>query len=133
LEKDGEDEDDEEEPGPPPPQEAGPSSAEPEYDPREEFPDDDTPTFPTTHSLTLASHTKPVSALTLDPSGARVLSGAHDYEVKLWDFGGMSWEGNGVRPFKSWEPAGSYHVCSHRYVVLLCDTDWLLHLSRYMT
>jgi hypothetical protein len=48
-----------------------------------------------------------VSALAVDPSGARVVTGSHDYDVKLWDFGGMDAR---FKPFKSWEPAESYHV-----------------------
>jgi WD40 repeat protein len=48
-----------------------------------------------------------VSALAVDPSGARVLTGSHDYDVKLWDFGGMDAR---FKPFRSWEPAESYHV-----------------------
>lgn len=105
------------EPGPPLASTSASASA-PTHDASQEFPpdedeegDDAEPQFPITHSLTLKSHTKPVSALTLDASGARVVSGAHDYDVKLWDFGGMTASGSaGVRPFKSWEPAGSYHV-----------------------
>ena len=30
-----------------------------------------------------------VSALAMDPSGARVVTGGYDYDVKLWDFAGM--------------------------------------------
>ena len=30
-----------------------------------------------------------VSALTQDPSGARVATGGYDYDVRLWDFAGM--------------------------------------------
>lgn len=30
-----------------------------------------------------------VSALGMDPSGARVITGGYDYDVKLWDFAGM--------------------------------------------
>jgi WD repeat-containing protein 70 len=84
---------------------------EPEYSP-DEFDagvgdDVDLPPFPTTHELVLKDHTKVISALTLDPSGARVLSGSHDYDCKLWDFGGMD---HRCKPFKTWEPAGSYYV-----------------------
>src|SRR5882762_6557955 len=63
--------------------------------------------FPITHELALKDHTKVVSALALDPSGARVISGSHDYDCKLWDFGGMDMR---CKPFKTWEPAGSYYV-----------------------
>lgn len=92
--------------GPPPP---GPAPAadggEPEFDVSDE--EDDLPEFPTTHELIMKDHTKVVSALALDPSGARVLSGSHDYDCKLWDFGGMDWR---CKPFKTWEPAGTYYV-----------------------
>ncbi|KZT36616.1 WD40 repeat-like protein [Sistotremastrum suecicum HHB10207 ss-3] len=110
---------------------AGPSSnipvAEPVYDPddpslagrpdaddenEDEYDEDDAPQFPITHELVLADHTKVVSALAVDPSGARVLSGSHDYDCKLWDFGGMDVR---CKPFKSWEPAGSYYVNDLKY------------------
>lgn len=82
---------------------------EPEFEPSEgeDDLDDDTPEFPTTHELIMKDHTKVISALALDPSGARVVSGSHDYDCKLWDFGGMD---HRCKPFKSWEPAGSYYV-----------------------
>ncbi|KAJ6519584.1 hypothetical protein C8R45DRAFT_1057985 [Mycena sanguinolenta] len=87
---------------------------EPEFDPsdNEDQVESDLPLFPTTHELILKDHTKVVSALTLDPSGARVLSGSHDYDCKLWDFGGMDYR---CKPFKSWEPAGSYHIHDLKY------------------
>jgi hypothetical protein len=50
---------------------------------------------------------QPVSALAVDASGARVATGSLDYDVKLWDFGGMT---ASLRPFKSFEPAGTYWV-----------------------
>lgn len=67
----------------------------------------DSDTLPLSHEVTLKDHSKVVSALALDPSGARIASGGHDYECKLWDFGGMN---ASLKPFKSWEPAGSYYV-----------------------
>lgn len=105
-------EDDDVGPPPPPPQQQNGDNAgaqnEPEYDPSDfEDDEDEAPEFPTTHEITLKDHTKVVSALALDPSGARIVSGSHDYDCKLWDFGGMDMRG---KPFKSWEPAGSYHV-----------------------
>lgn len=109
-------------PGPVPPQErpalsdgpedyASDDSAEadqdePEYDPTSPSLSAP-PEFPVTHEATLKEHTKVISALALDPSGARVLSGSHDYDCKLWDFGGMN---SNPRSFKTWEPAGSYYV-----------------------
>lgn len=73
---------------------------------------DDESTFPISHEITLKDHTKVVSALAVDPSGARVLTGSHDYDVKLWDFGGMDAR---FKPFRSWEPAGSYYVHDLKY------------------
>jgi WD repeat-containing protein 70 len=97
--------DSDEETGPPPP-----NTEEGFEEP--EFPSDDddsyVPKFPITHEVILKDHTKVVSALALDPPGARVLSGSHDYDCKLWDFGGMDLR---CKPFKSWEPAETYHVC----------------------
>lgn len=95
--------------GPPPP--PGPAGSAPDGEP--EFPgdeddgDEELPEFPVTHELLLKDHTKVVSALALDPSGARIVSGSHDYDCKLWDFGGMDVR---CKPFKTWEPAGTYYV-----------------------
>jgi len=96
---------------------------EPEYDPDEEYGisgQADLPEFPVTHELILKDHTKVVSALALDPSGARILSGSHDYDCKLWDFGGMDQR---CKPFKSWEPAESYHVSACCVYTLLDRSD----------
>ncbi len=93
-------------------QQGGNSPEEPEFDPDDDYGTTgqaDLPEFPVTHELVLKDHTKVISALALDPSGARVLSGSHDYDCKLWDFGGMDQR---CKPFKSWEPAESYHVRS---------------------
>ncbi|EGO04328.1 hypothetical protein SERLA73DRAFT_68025 [Serpula lacrymans var. lacrymans S7.3] len=68
--------------------------------------------FPFSHEAKLKEHTKVISALALDPSGSRVLSGSHDYDVKLWDFGGMNTQS---RSFKSWEPAGPCYVNDLKY------------------
>jgi hypothetical protein len=51
---------------------------------------------------------KVVSAIAVDPSGARIATGSHDYDTKLWDFGGMD---SRLKPFKSFEANGNYHVC----------------------
>jgi hypothetical protein len=45
--------------------------------------------------------------LAVDPSGARIATGSHDYDTKLWDFGGMD---SRFKPFKSWEANGNYYV-----------------------
>lgn len=48
-----------------------------------------------------------MSAIAVEPSGARVATGSHDYDCKLWDFGGMD---SRLRPFKSFEPNGTYFI-----------------------
>lgn len=48
-----------------------------------------------------------VSALSIDPSGTRVVSGSYDYDAKLWDFGGMNSE---YKPFRSWEIKEGHQV-----------------------
>lgn len=104
---------DEDGPPPPPgdseePKEVGSVEPdEPEYDP-DEMNDSDEVEFPISHEIVLKDHTKVISALSVDPSGARIVSGSHDYDCKLWDFGGMD---HRCLPFHTWEPAGSYHVC----------------------
>ncbi|KAF9042099.1 transcription factor [Panaeolus papilionaceus] len=116
VEKENDDDDDEDEQGPMPPppnKDQNGDFQEPEFEPSgDEEDEDDGPQFPITHEVTLKDHTKVVSALALDPSGARIVSGSHDYDCKLWDFGGMDMR---CKPFKSWEPAGTYYVHDLRF------------------
>lgn len=104
------------EPGPQPaePGESDDDDDEPEYDP-----DDQDFELPISHELPMKDHTKVVSALAVDPSGARFVSGSHDYDCKLWDFGGMT---SSTKPFKTWEPAGTYYVRSDFCVFILSLT-----------
>ena len=97
-----------------------------EYDPDAQDTDIDVPQFPITHEITLKDHMKVISALTLDPSGARVLSGSHDYDCKLWDFGGMDAR---CRPFKTWEPAGNYHVSASPNSCTCRDADFIVRYT----
>lgn len=46
--------------------------------------------IPATLEVNLNHGTKPVSALSVDHSGARLVTGSVDYDVRLWDFAGMS-------------------------------------------
>ena len=57
--------------------------------------------FPISHEISLDHGVKPVSALGLDPSGARVVTGGYDYEVKFWDFAGMD---SSFRSFRTIQP-----------------------------
>jgi WD40 repeat protein len=74
-----------------------------------EFDDGDMPddSFPISHEVILKDHEKVVSAFAIDSAGARVATASHDYDVKLWDFGGMD---HRMKPFKTFEPSGNYQV-----------------------
>ena len=63
--------------------------------------------FPVSHEIVLRDHHKAVSAITLDPSGSRLVSGSYDYDIKFWDFGGMNSE---LKPFKTVEAVEGHPV-----------------------
>lgn len=65
--------------------------------------------LPITHEIVLRGHKRLVSALTIDPSGARVLSGSYDNEIRMWDFGGMDQK---FRHFRKFEPSEGHAVMS---------------------
>ena len=44
-----------------------------------------------------------VSAVALDPSGSRLVTGGYDYEVKFWDFAAMDPSLNSFRSFTPFE------------------------------
>ena len=46
--------------------------------------------IPASMEVNLTHGARPVSALAVDHSGARLVTGSVDYDVKLWDFAGMS-------------------------------------------
>ena len=46
--------------------------------------------IPASLEVNLNHGTKPVSALSVDHAGARLVTGSVDYDVKLWDFAGMN-------------------------------------------
>jgi hypothetical protein len=90
------------------------ASAEPDHDDdddddEEALNDRDAPEdpFPVSHEVILKDHDKVVSAFAIDSAGARIATASHDFDVKLWDFGGMD---SRMKPFKSFEPAGNYQV-----------------------
>ncbi|GAA5848088.1 hypothetical protein JCM3766R1_006402 [Sporobolomyces carnicolor] len=63
--------------------------------------------LPTTHEVVLKDHIKTVSAMSMDPSGARLVSGSYDYDVKIWDFGGMKAD---FKPFRSFESRAGHQI-----------------------
>ncbi|KAG7563024.1 hypothetical protein FFLO_01582 [Filobasidium floriforme] len=90
--------------------------------------DDDEPEsdpFPISHEVILKDHEKVVSAFAIDSAGARIATASHDYDVKLWDFGGMD---HRMKPFKSFEPAGNYQIHD---VAFSPDNQSLLVINGY--
>ncbi|KAI3667978.1 hypothetical protein L6452_43049 [Arctium lappa] len=76
---------------------------------------------PLSNEIVLKGHTKVVSALAIDHSGSRVLSGSYDYSIRMYDFQGMNArlesfrqlepsEGHQVRSL-SWSPSSDRFLC----------------------
>ncbi|URE06375.1 WD domain, G-beta repeat [Musa troglodytarum] len=77
--------------------------------------------IPLSNEIVLKGHTKVVSALAVDHSGSRVLTGSYDYTVRMYDFQGMNsklqsfrqlepFEGHQVRSL-SWSPTSDRFLC----------------------
>ncbi|XP_078416156.1 WD repeat-containing protein 70 [Cetorhinus maximus] len=94
-----------------------------EEEDEEEDDEDEKPVkrIPDSHEITLTHGKKTVSALGLDPSGARLVTGGYDYEVKLWDFAGMD---ASLQAFRSLQPCECHQIKSLQYSstgdVILC-------------
>ncbi|KAJ8408628.1 hypothetical protein AAFF_G00252630 [Aldrovandia affinis] len=78
--------------------------------------EDDNPVkkIPDTHEITLQHGTKTVSAMALDPSGARLVTGGYDYDVRFWDFAGMD---SALQAFRSLQPCECHQIRSLQYSV----------------
>ncbi|MED6255055.1 WD repeat-containing protein 70, partial [Ataeniobius toweri] len=55
-----------------------------------------------------------VSALGLDPSGARLVTGGYDYDVRFWDFAGMD---QALLAFRSLQPCECHQIKSLQYSI----------------
>ncbi|XP_029434454.1 WD repeat-containing protein 70 isoform X2 [Rhinatrema bivittatum] len=80
----------------------------------EDEPEDDNlvKRIPDSHEITLQHGSKTVSALGLDPSGARLVTGGYDYDVKFWDFAGMD---ASLQAFRSLQPCECHQIKSLQY------------------
>ncbi|KAG8623480.1 hypothetical protein KVT40_008456 [Elsinoe batatas] len=65
--------------------------------------DDDEPEFPVTHSLKIPTHSRAVTAVSLDPSGARLVTGSLDSTLKFHDLASLT--PTTIRAFKSVDPS----------------------------
>lgn len=103
-------------PGLGPPKDAGTKSDSEEEEDKEHW-------LPTSHELILEHGTKTVSALAVDSSGTRLVSGGLDYDVRYWDFQGMD---QSKEAFRSFCPADGYPINSVDYS---CTGDKVLIVS----
>lgn len=65
--------------------------------------------IPVSLQVKIPAHGKRLWALASNPKGSRVVSGGHDYKVKMWDFNGMT---SSMRPFREIEPAEGHSIQS---------------------
>uniref|UniRef100_A0A3Q1BYH8 WD repeat-containing protein 70 n=1 Tax=Amphiprion ocellaris TaxID=80972 RepID=A0A3Q1BYH8_AMPOC len=98
-------EDEDELVGPPLPPGYSGSTAHSDDDDEEEAQDDDD------DDVGLKRH---VSALGLDPSGARLVTGGYDYDVRFWDFAGMD---QALQAFRSLQPCECHQIKSLQYSI----------------
>ncbi|KAL1956225.1 hypothetical protein VTO42DRAFT_7485 [Malbranchea cinnamomea] len=63
--------------------------------------------FPVTHDLVFKTHQKPVTTITVDAAGSRMITGSTDCTIKLHDFAALT--PTTLRAFKSIEPSAKKH------------------------
>lgn len=61
--------------------------------------------FPVSHELVLKTHDRPITTLTVDPSGSRFITGSTDCTIKFHDFASMT--PNTLHAFKSIDPTAT--------------------------
>ncbi|KAJ5743052.1 hypothetical protein N7533_010154 [Penicillium manginii] len=64
---------------------------------------DDEDEFPVSHEMVLKTHERAVTTMTVDPSGARLITGSTDCTLKFHDFASMT--PSTIRAFKSVDPS----------------------------
>nr|CAG4638327.1 EOG090X0364 [Cyclestheria hislopi] len=70
--------------------------------------------IPASLEVSLAHGTKPVTALSADPSGARLVSGSVDYDVRFWDFAGMD---ASLQSFRTLRPCECHPIINLQYSI----------------
>ncbi|XP_074788400.1 WD repeat-containing protein 70 [Athene noctua] len=110
--EDTDDDEDDEFIGPPLPPGFKDSDDDNDNDDTEEEDNNPVKKIPDSHEITLQHGTKTVSALGLDPSGARLITGGYDYDVKFWDFAGMD---ASLQAFRSLQPCECHQIKSLQY------------------
>lgn len=80
-------------------------------------------TIPASHEVHLEHGAKAVSALNLDPNGARLVTGGYDFDVKFWDFAGMD---ASLQSFRTLRPCECHQIKNLEYS---CTGDSILVVS----
>lgn len=83
-------------------------------------------TVPSSSSITLQHGSKTVSALAVDQNGARVATGAFDFEIRLWDLNKMD---TNLEHFRALLPCESYAI---KHLQFSDDCDFILIISASM-
>ena len=63
--------------------------------------------LPVSHEALLTGHSRLVTALAVEQSGGRLVSGGLDFGVRLYDFAGMKRD---LKPFRELEPCGAHQI-----------------------
>ena len=79
--------------------------------------------LPIGHKVVLNHGSKTISALAIDPAGARLVTGSFDYEIKMFDFNGMD---SNKRAFRSLTPFECHQI---RSCAFSCSGDQILICS----
>ncbi|KAG8532272.1 uncharacterized protein KY384_003913 [Bacidia gigantensis] len=78
------------------------ASEDDEDDDDDEDDEDEDDEYPVSHELVLKTHDRPITSMTLDPSGSRLITGSTDCSLKFHDFASMT--PNTLHSFKTIDP-----------------------------
>lgn len=106
------DESDDELIGPPIPQQY--LNRQNESDEEEDINDDIDSKIPVGSEVLIMHGNKAVSAIAVDPAGARLATGSIDYDVMFWDFAGMD---STLQSFRTMTPCGNHPIKGLQYSV----------------
>lgn len=82
--------------------------------------------LPVTHEVIIPAHVKAVTAMGLDPAGARMVTGGVDGNISFFDFNGMS---ESKQSFRTLDPVEGHRVQAISFgttgsMLLVCCSDW---------
>lgn len=89
--------------------------------------DDEDDEFPVSHELVLKAHTKAVSAISLDTTGARAVTASYDTYLNYWDFHGM--DPVLKAPFRTVEPLETHQLLTASFSPL--NDNAILTIPRF--